>query len=210
MLDDSAAAVHQDYRRFVGGNGVLWDRIADLQFEFIRDRGLTPHDKLIDVGCGALRGGSRFIRYLAPDRYYGIDKHIELIIYGVEREIGIEVFREKMPHFAISDCFEFEKMGTGFTFGIAQSLFTHLAAKDILACLMNLQSVVAPQCRFYATFFEARAVYENPVASHSHAMFQYTRAQLELLGSLSGWSTNYIGDWRHPRGQMMMEFVRTA
>src|ERR1035438_2924105 len=92
---DTADGVHDGYRAFVGGAGPMWDSIGALQFEFLKSRGLLPDHRFMDVGCGALRGGSHFIRYLDPGCYHGIDKHIELIIYGVGAEIGVEVFREK-------------------------------------------------------------------------------------------------------------------
>jgi hypothetical protein len=82
-VEDTWEEIHQiGHRHFVGGVGGYWEEIGGLQFRYLVDRGLTPSDTLIDVGCGSLRGGSKFIRYLDPGRYLGIDKHIELIIYG--------------------------------------------------------------------------------------------------------------------------------
>ena len=41
------------------------------------------HDsRLLDVGCGVLRGGMRLIDYLAPNCYYGVDFRQEAIIKG--------------------------------------------------------------------------------------------------------------------------------
>ncbi len=45
-----AAGAH---RAFVGGR---WDEIGRSQFEFMKQRGLLPEHKLVDIGCGALRG----------------------------------------------------------------------------------------------------------------------------------------------------------
>lgn len=42
------------HRELVGG---MWDEIGTLQFVFLRDHGLEPSQRLLDVGCGALRGG---------------------------------------------------------------------------------------------------------------------------------------------------------
>ena len=90
-LDDTREEIHESgYRRFVGGAGDYWELIGQLQFRFLVDHGLAPSETFVDVGCGALRGGVKLIRYLAPDRYLGIDKHIELIIYGVANELGID------------------------------------------------------------------------------------------------------------------------
>jgi hypothetical protein len=192
----------------VGGEGELWDRIAELQFQFVTGKGLKPDAEFLDIGCGALRGGTRFIRYLEAGRYHGIDKHIELIIYGVAQELGLETFRAKAPRFAVSADFEFGRFETEFEFCVAQSVFTHLTAGDIFRCLSNLGATAAPQCRLYATFFETAQKVVNRPRSHSHAGFHYTRGELALLASITGWAARYIGGWGHPRNQKMMEFVR--
>ena len=208
--DDSAVTIHTNgYRNFVGGANV-WESIGNLQFDFLKKMGMKPQDKFVDVACGALRGGINYIKYLDVGNYYGIDKHIELIIYGVARELTVPVFREKMPHFAVSDAFEFEKLGEGFTYGIAQSLFSHLIADDIRLCLRNLHAVAADGCKFYATFFESDVAETNPEKSHSAAGFKFTRAEMESFGADTGWRSNYIGGWNHPRGQRVIEYVRPS
>ena len=129
-MEDTREEIHKiGHRRFIGGAEDYWDIIGELQFRFLVDRGLAPSDTFIDVACGSLRGGVRLIRYLEPDRYLGIDKHIELIVYGVATELDIATYREKRPRFVVSDCFEFHKFGAKPIFGIAQSLFTHLCAR---------------------------------------------------------------------------------
>ena len=207
-LQDTSHEIHQGgHRRFVGGTADTWDVIGDLQFRFLVDRGLAPSDVLIDLACGALRGGARFIRYLEPDRYLGIDKHIELIIYGVASELGVDLFREKRPRFVVSDAFEFHKFDPRPRFGVAQSLFTHLTAADIEMCLSKLKVVAAPECRLFATFFETSEPVTNPSVSHSHGYFAYTRAQMEDTGVRTGWEPHYLGEWNHPRAQRIIEYV---
>jgi hypothetical protein len=208
---DTREEIHQSgHRPFVGGDGTYWDTIGDLQFRFLLDRGLVPSDTLVDVGCGSLRGGVRFIRYLDPGHYLGIDKHIDLIIYGVARELGIDAFADKQPRFVVSDAFEFHKFGETPTFGIAQSLFTHLAAHDVDLCLSNLRAVASPSCRLFATFFEVDEPIANPAASDSHGYFGYTRKQMEAFGARTGWQPRYIGAWNHPRGQNIIEYAASA
>ena len=205
---DTREEIHRSgHRKFVGGSDQFWDLIRDLQFSFLLERGLKPSDTFIDVACGSLRGGVKFIRYLEPDRYLGIDKYIELVIYGVAAELGLETYREKQPRFVISDRFEFDKFGARPTFGIAQSLFTHLTAKDVDLCLSNLRRVAAPGCRFYATFFEVTEPRANPDESNSHGFFGYTRAQMEDFGVRTGWQPHYIGEWNHPRKQNIIEYA---
>jgi hypothetical protein len=206
-VEDTADEVHSvGHRAFVGGDGPFWEKISKLQFEFVRAQGLAPSDVFIDVACGALRGGMRFIDYLEPGHYLGLDKHIELVIYGVASELTLEKFRLKRPRFAISDRFEFEKFHERPSFGIAQSLFTHLIADDIRLCLANLRKIAAPGCRFFATYFQAEKAMNNPAVSHSHGGFAFTIAEMESFGRDTGWQPHHIGDWGHPRNQRMMEY----
>ena len=61
-----------DHGRYVwiGGH---WEALGKLQFDYLVANGLKPGHRLLDIGCGTLRGGRHFIRYLAPGGYTGID-----------------------------------------------------------------------------------------------------------------------------------------
>jgi hypothetical protein len=190
-------------RGFVGG---LWHELGELQFRFLVDRGLRPEHVLLDVACGSLRGGVRFIPYLEPGNYLGIDRDRSLIDHGIENELGRTMFGLKRPEFIVSNAFEFERFSKRPDFALAQSLFTHLDIGAILICLRNLRACTKPRTRFFVTFFETSKSVENPPESHPHASFRYTRSQMETFGSETGWAMRYIGDWAHPRGQRMVEY----
>jgi hypothetical protein len=191
---------HRDY---VGGR---WDEIGKLQFEFIVQHGLQPSSNLLDVGCGSLRGGVHFIRYLESGHYLGIDKEKKLIDLGIKKELGRRTHREKSPQFVISSKFEFSRFTKRPDYSIAQSLFTHLNVADIQLCLGNLRSFVGRGHVFYATFFEGTSA-KSDQASHSHKGFVYTKEELTQYGTRIGWRPEYIGDWNHPRNQKMMKFL---
>jgi hypothetical protein len=93
------------HRYYVGG---MWDVNGKLQFDFLVQEGLKPEHSFLDVGCGSLRGGLYFIKYLDPGNYLGIDKEKKLIKIGIKKELGEVLLKEKRPEFLISDKFEFE------------------------------------------------------------------------------------------------------
>ena len=194
------------HRAYVGG---LWDRMGELQFEFLVGEGLEPHHYLLDIGCGSLRAGVHFIPYLEAGHYLGIEKEEELIRAGIEKELGMELYKLKKPHFVVSDVFEFEKFPVRPHYAIAQSLFTHLPMSLIDTCFRKLRGFIRDDGVFYTTYFEAQTEVSNPSEPHDHDVFFYTQQQMESFGARNGWLAEYIGDWGHPRGQVMVRYRPT-
>jgi ubiquinone/menaquinone biosynthesis C-methylase UbiE len=191
------------HRAYVGG---LWEALGTLQFHFMIDQGLEPQHVLLDVACGSLRGGVRFIPYLQPRCYLGIDMQQRLIDIGIEKELGRKLHALKHPEFVTSDRFEFDRFSTQPDFAIAQSLFSHLTAPDISLCLKNLRAVAKPGTKFYASFFETEQPHKNATTSDPRGKFLYTRHQMAEFGAQCGWNSRYIGAWGHPRDQRMFEY----
>lgn len=194
------------HRRYVGG---LWDEIGALQYEFLLRKGLLPHHYLLDIGCGSLRAGIHFIPYLEAGHYLGIDKEESLIRSGIERELGLRLFEEKRPQLMVSDSFEFAKFDARPDYALAQSLFTHLPPEIIRLCLAKLRPVIRDDGVFFATYFETGTPASNPSKPHDHLKFAYTRREMEGLGVEQGWEMEYLGDWEHPRGQIMVKYAPT-
>ena len=190
------------HRTYVGG---MWEEIGLLQFEFLVRQGLKPSDCLLDIACGSLRGGVHFINYLDVGNYLGIDKEKALIELGIEKELAREVYEYKKPEFVVSDNFEFEKFSKRPRFSIAQSLFTHLIPRDICLCFEKLRAFVEPGHIFFATFLEGDSS-ANLNTSHSLVGFHYSREEMAAFGSKRGWKATYIGNWNHPKNQMMMRY----
>src|ERR1700744_4177150 len=198
------------HRTFVGG---FWDEIGRLQLDFMISRGLTPGSKLLDVGCGALRGGVHFVRHLDDGNYYGIDINKSLLKAGNQelRESGLG---ERQVQLHRTDDFDATGFGVRFDFGIAVSLITHLHANQIIYCFMQMQRVMHEQSAFYFSFFEVPELpipdaYSQPRGEIiTHFMsdpFHYTRDQIEYCSRSAGLVPCYVGDWEHPRNQQMLE-----
>ncbi len=189
------------HREFVGG---MWDEIGRHQFDFLVAHGLEPHDVLLDVACGALRGGRWFIPYLEPDHYLGLDQYQELLDRGLE-ELGPELVEAKRPELIADAHFSFERFSRAPDVALAQSLFTHLTSRDIVDCLTKLRRRAKPTTRFWATFFNGDSN-ANPPVSASRPVFRYPAETMAGFGETAGWRATYVGNWEHPRNQMMMLF----
>lgn len=204
-ITDAERIRKMGHRGFVGGDGVYWDEIGTLQFNFLKSEGLKAKHTLVDVACGSLRAGRLFINYLDVGNYMGIDKEVNLVIHGVVEELGISAFVEKKPEFVVSGNFELEKFSKRPDYAIAQSLFTHLTAEDIYRCFKAVRKIIADDGKFYATFFEVEIPTDNYSESDAIDVFYYTREQMNLLADIAGWRMKYIGDWKHPRNQKMVK-----
>lgn len=130
-----------------------WDLAAGLQFSLLFAIGLREEHRLLDIGCGALRGGRLFIPYLAAGNYYGIEPYRELVEGALDTEVGHDICTLKRPHFEYRDDFDFGAFGTTFDFMVAQSILSHtrldLASRlfDNAARTLNEHGVLC------ATFF---------------------------------------------------------
>lgn len=198
------------HRGFVGG---LWDEVGRLQCDFMISKGLTPESKLLDVGCGALRGGVHFVRHLNDGNYYGIDINRSLLKAG-KQELRGSGLNDRRVHLRQTDEFDATEFGVKFDFGIAVSLITHLPANHIIYCFMQMRRVMHERSSFYFSFFEVPELpipdaYSQPrgdIVTHFMSdPFHYTRDQIEYYAHSAGLNPSYVGDWNHPRNQQMLE-----
>jgi SAM-dependent methyltransferase len=181
--------------------------MGKLQFDFLLSQGLTPQDVFLDVACGSLRAGVKLIPFLDKGNYLGIEAEPDLLRDGVEKELGPALERLKKPELVASRAFEFDRFSKRPTYGIAQSLFTHLNVHDIQLCLGNLADFAAPGMKFFVTFFVGDSS-RNPELSFNAGRFNYTPEEMAEFGDEFGFATKFIGDWGHPRNQNM--FLYTA
>jgi cyclopropane fatty-acyl-phospholipid synthase-like methyltransferase len=199
------------HRQFVGG---LWDEMGALQHAFLVAQGLRPGHRLADIGCGALRGGVHFIRYLVQGGYFGLDSNASLLEAG-RRELAAAGLEGKRPSLLVSERFELGRFGVRFDYAIAVSVFTHLPMNHIIRCLTEAGRALQPGARFYATFFEAPAdAYLEPLAHAPGDVvtyfdmdpYHYSPAEIAHLAHEAGVVAERIGEWGHPRDQRMWSF----
>jgi SAM-dependent methyltransferase len=203
------------HRDMVGG---MWEEIGRLQFEFLRARGLKPGHRLLDIGCGSLRGGIHAIKYLETGDYYGLDMNPSLI-EAARHELKLAGLTHKNPHLAVSDRFELGLFRQKFDYLLAHSVFTHVFANHIIRCLAEVREVLASKGQFFATFFLApHKVHLAPIVhqpggvqtQYDRNPFHYSRDEIRAMAELANLSAEIIGEWSHPRGQQMVMFLPTT
>jgi SAM-dependent methyltransferase len=205
-----------DHRELVGG---LWDEVGLLQFRFLVDRGLRPTDRLLDVGCGCLRGGVHFVRYLEAGHYFGIDANASLLDAALEIELPLAGLAGRLPrhHLRHTSAFEVSSFGVTFDVALAQSVFTHLRRPEIVRCLREVSQVIAPGGTFFATVFEVpghttsvphRHMPGGIITTDYQDPFHYCWSEVQAWTEGLPLRADRIGDWGHPRGQHMVAFIR--
>jgi hypothetical protein len=205
---------NSEHRSTIGG---MWEEIGKLQFDFLRSQGLKPSSRMIDIGCGCLRGGVRFVDFLEPGNYFGIDISQALLDAGYDVELKAKGLQDKLPRGQlVRDAeFQFSRFPTRFQFALAQSLFTHLTANHLQVCLARLAPSMEPDGALFVTFFLVPD--HHPFGQsfkHPHGItsfddrdpYHYRSWQIHNFALGLPWSVEIIGEWDHPRDQQMVLF----
>jgi ubiquinone/menaquinone biosynthesis C-methylase UbiE len=202
-----------DHRAVVGG---LWEQMGRKQFEYLVEQGLQPDHHFLDVGCGSLRGGIHFVRYLEPGHYHGLDIQQRLLDAGRE-ELDAAGIDPASASLIQDDAFRFGRFEQQFDFALAQSVFTHMPLNPIMRCLAEIEQVLRPEGRFYATFFKHPGPRLNTeplrqsetVTTYPDAdPFHYDPDIFQWAVEGSTLDVHLVGDWDHPRNQQMLLFTK--
>jgi cyclopropane fatty-acyl-phospholipid synthase-like methyltransferase len=191
--------VELDPKAAIGG---MWDEIGQLQIDFLKNEGLLPEHRLLDIGCGTLRGGRHFIGYLDAGRYTGTElsaKAVEAARSLIERE---ELTGKGATIIHVADGrLTFEGLSGPYTYIFAQSVFTHLAERHIEQCFANLPNIMDDRSLFYFTFNDAT----EPTRS-SFKNFAYPFGFLSAIAEAHGLTVEDFSErYPHPGGQRMAQ-----
>lgn len=199
------------HRIKVGG---FWEELGRLQIDFLIEHGLEPCHKLIDIGCGSLRGGIPLIRYLDKGNYYGFDINQSLLDAG-RIEISEADLEHKKPKLLLDDKFKLSLFEQEFDYAVAVSLFTHLPMNYIIRCLVEVSEVLSEKGHFLATYFEAPApAHLKPIihtpgeitTNFDKDPFHYSYEEFSWMALQAKLTVKNIGEWGHPRAQKMLHF----
>ena len=204
------------HREIIGG---MWDEVGSLQIDYLRSRGLRRDMKVLDLGCGCLRGGVKMISWLDAGNYYGVDLVQSLLDCGYDIELRDAGLQHRLPrgNLMCNADFDATGFGTAFDVVIAQSVFTHLPLNDLHLALDRLSDVLRPGGAFFATVFSPSSDGEwcLPHRHHPGGVETFPNKDpfhirtADLASSVHGrdWRFDGIEGWDHPRDQRMCRFT---
>ncbi|KAG2244150.1 hypothetical protein Bca52824_094008 [Brassica carinata] len=108
--------------------GEPWAGGRDV-FEFLAEASrLKPNARVLEIGCGTLRVGLHFIRYLNPGNFHCLEKDELSLMAALRYELPSQGLLHKRPLIVRGDDMEFSKFGSGVAYDLiyASAVFLHM------------------------------------------------------------------------------------
>jgi ubiquinone/menaquinone biosynthesis C-methylase UbiE len=168
-----------------------WLKLGQMQFDYLLKHGLKPGDRVLEIGCGNLRAGWRFIDYLDAGNYYGIDISPDILL-AAQNTLVHQGLQEKLPHLTLVDDLKLEFLPSRhFTVVHAHSVFSHSPIHVIDECFAHVGRVLAPDGFFDFTFDRTEGA-EHHVLRED---FYYRTETLTKLAARHGFAARFMDDW---------------
>ncbi len=182
-----------------------WLVLGEMQFEYLREHGIKPSDRMLEIGCGNLRAGWRFISYLDPSNYYGIDISPDILVSAKETLVSYEL-QAKLPYLTIVKNLTFDFLpDEHFDIVHAHSVFSHSPISVIEECFAHVGRILKPTGFFDFTFDRTETT-EHQVLRED---FYYRTETLIALANKHGLDARSMNDWeRRPHKQSKIRVRR--
>jgi SAM-dependent methyltransferase len=196
------------------GPGFLAGMQRRFQFKFLLAHGLAPEHRLLDIGCGTLRGGIPLIEYLHSGHYTGIEARPKVLDEG-RKELAEAGLEHKQPQLIAAADPAAVQLEQRYDFAWAFMVLIHLPDEVVEGYLDLVARVLADGGAFYANAMLGEApqkewvgfpVISRPIDSYRR-WAQERGLTVEELGTLAslGHRGGVEGD-----DTVMLRFARAA
>ena len=189
--------------------GSRWDETGRIQMRMLEEVGVTPSDRFLDIGAGALRLGCRLVPWLEAGNYWATDASRDLMLRGYEVELADKPRLD--PARLIEDAdFAFPGIPEDIDVALAFAVFTHLPLASLEAALHSARRRL-PHLRmllftvFLAPdegFAQSHRQKDGVVTHHDRTPFHFREADVTRLAQEAGFTCEIRPD-RLPRGQVL-------
>lgn len=147
---DAAQIAAGEYKNHLGGKAGAWDRRGAFQLELMKFLGLGASDRLLDAGCGPIRAGVHFIRYLDAGGYTGVDFNASFV-ESAQRIIEVQGLAARAPAVSVLENFDFARLGAKFEWILSFSVLNHCLEEDRRRFFAHLPHAMHPASRAVVT-----------------------------------------------------------
>lgn len=146
---------------WTGGPDEVFNKVGREQLIVLLNHGLLQSSRVLDFGCGCLRGGRWLIPLLDPGCYHGIEPDAAAVSRGLRDYIAEPIRQHKRPNFSFNDDFELDVFDTQMDFIMMRSIWTHADKDQIQKMLYGIATVLAPDGQAFASYLVARNRFED-------------------------------------------------
>lgn len=126
--------------------GEPWAGGRDV-FEFLAKAvSLKPQDRVLEVGCGTLRVGLHFIRFLLPAHYHCVERDMLSLMAAFRYELPSQGLLHKRPVIVRGEDMNFEALGHNSMYDLiyASAVFLHMPDTLVWTGLERLADRLTP------------------------------------------------------------------
>jgi SAM-dependent methyltransferase len=178
-----------------------WLSLGERQFTYLRDHGLEPGHAMLEIGCGNLRAGWRFIDYLEPGAYTGVDISPEILL-AAQDTLADRGLTGKRPYLMVVDDMSFKAFPDAhFDVVHAHSVFSHCPIEVVGAAFAGVSRVIKPDGVFDFTYNESGS---DRYWGTLREDYFYPADMLVGLAAEHGFSAEEMTDWVHPQSKLRL------
>lgn len=126
--------------------GEPWAGGRDV-FEFLAESAhLSPDAQVLEIGCGTLRVGLHFIRYLKPEHFHCLERDELSLMAAFRYELPSQGLLHKRPIIVKGEDMDFSRFGSGVVYDLiyASAVFLHMPDKLVWVGLERLAAKLKP------------------------------------------------------------------
>jgi SAM-dependent methyltransferase len=140
---------------FTGGPPEYFEIAGRLQLATLIREGLYPDSKVLDLGCGCLRGGYWLIHFLDRGRYFGIEPNAFMLQKGIQQVLESETLEQKRPRFDTNDRYDLSVFGEKLDVVLARSVWSHAPKSQVEMMLDSFVATSSLDAFFLTSYYPA-------------------------------------------------------
>lgn len=200
----TAYALHTDRRVLLDGPESAvgaakdWERHGELQFEYLKLRGMKRDDLVLEIGCGTGRLARKLVPWLDEGCYCGVDIS-SAAIASCKRLAVTEGWADRFPMFRQTMP---PTINLRANLAWAFSVFIHLPAEEIVTTMRAVHARLSYGGRFFFSF-----VPEEYDGRTGLKQFRHSYRTWRLCAAAAGFEFNECPSWN---GEQRMAIARAT